>query len=253
MDEPRPDSKPCPPQQCAVLVPVAERIEPACEAALRELERRGYRVWRVYGLLQIDLARCQMASDALAAGCQETLWIDADTGFHPDAVEQLRAHAEPIICGIYPKKGKRELAIHALPGTAEILFGKRGGLIEVQYAPTGFLLVRRTVYERIRQQLALPVCSAGTGRPLVPYYAPLVRPDGDGWWYLADDFAFCERARQCGFRIMADTTIRLWHLGKYDYGWEEAGSAIRRYSSYRYRLVDAQPSDAQPSESPPAE
>src|SRR5262249_36732210 len=108
---------PCPPQACAILVPVAERIEPACEMSLRELERRGYPVWRVQGYKQIDLARCQMVSDALAAGCQETLFIDADTGFHPDAVEQLRSHDLPIVCGIYPKKAKRELAIHAYPGT----------------------------------------------------------------------------------------------------------------------------------------
>ena len=58
--------------------------------------------------------------------CEETLWIDADTGFHPDAIERLRSHDLPIVCGIYPKKAKRELAIHALPGTKEIVFGSGG-------------------------------------------------------------------------------------------------------------------------------
>lgn len=226
------------PQRCAILVPVAERIEPACEAALRELERRGYRVWRVWGYRQIDLGRCQMASDALAAGCDETFWIDADTGFHPDAVEQLRAHRLPIVCGIYPKKSKRELAIHVLPGTRELVFGEKGGLVEILYAATGFLLVRREVYDTMRHRLELPVCQADTGRPLVPYYAPLIRPDGDGWWYLADDFAFCHRARQCGYRIMADTSIRLWHLGSRVYSWEEAGGETRRYSTYHFHLID---------------
>jgi sulfotransferase family protein len=231
---------PRPPQLCAVLVPVAEKIEPACEAALRELERRGYRVWRVHGYKQIDLGRCQMASDALAAGCQEALWIDADTGFHPDMVERLRAHDLPIVCGIYPKKSKRELAIHVLPGTKEIQFGTGGGLIELLYAPTGFLLVRREVYDKLREQLQLPECLADTGRTLVPYYAPLIRPDGDGWWYLADDFAFCERARQCGYKIMADTTIRLLHIGSYAFGWEDAGRQVPRFSSYLFHLTDQQ-------------
>jgi len=227
---------PCPPKLCTVLVPVADRIEPACEAALRQLERRGYTVVRAYGYRQIDLARNQMATDALAAGCQETLWIDADTGFDADAVEQLRAHREPIICGIYPKKGKRELAIHVLPGTKEIVFGAGGGLIEILYAATGFLLVRREVYEKMERQLQLPRCQADTGRTLVPYFAPLVRPDGDGCWYLADDFAFSERARQCGYRVMADSRLRLWHLGSYAHSWEDAGRGTTRFGTYRFHL-----------------
>jgi hypothetical protein len=179
-----------------------------------------------------------MASDALAAGCHETLWIDADTAFHPDMVDRLRSHELPIVSGIYPKKSKRELAIHALPGTKEIVFGKAGGLIEILYAPTGFLLVRRAVYDKLREQLELPHCFADTGRTLVPYYAPLIRPDGDGWWYLADDFAFCERARLCGFKIMADTTVRLLHIGSYAYGWEDAGRKINRFANFKYRLTD---------------
>jgi hypothetical protein len=233
----------CAPEKCAILVPVAERIEPDCEKALRELERRGYRVSRVSGYRQIDLARNQMASDALAAGCEETLWIDADTGFHPDAIEQLRAHDLPIVCGIYPKKNKRELAIHALPGTTEIVFGKGGSLIEVLYGPTGFLRVRRDVYETLRRQLALPECLTDTDRTLVPYFAPLIRPDGDAQWYLADDFAFCERARQCGYKIMADTTIRLWHIGTGQFGWEDAGADIPRYGTYRFQLTGATESE----------
>lgn len=231
-------TSPVPRERCAILVPVADRIEAACDRSLRELESRGYRVTRSYGYKQIDLGRSQMASDALAAGYEETLWIDADTAFHPDMVERLRSHGEPVVCGIYPKKNKRELAIHAMPGTEYIQFGVGGGLLEIMYAPTGFLLVRREVYEKIRTDLELPLCWADTGRTLHPYYAPLTRPDGDGHWYLAEDFAFCERARQCGFKIMADTTIRLLHIGNYDYGWEDAGRDAPRFAKYKFRLTD---------------
>jgi hypothetical protein len=215
-------------------------LEPACDRSLRELETRGYRVLRVHGFKQIDLARSQMASDALASGCEETLWIDADTAFHPDTVERLRSHDVPIVCGIYPKKSKRELAIHALPGTEHIQFGVGGGLIEIMYAPTGFLLIRRSVYEKIRTQFELPLCWADTGKTLVPYFAPLIRPDGDGWWYLAEDFAFCERARQCGYKIMADSSIRLLHIGVYEHGWEDAGREIPRFAKYNFRLIEHQ-------------
>lgn len=228
---------PCPPSKCAVLVPVAQFIEPACEAALQELERRGYVVRRIRGYADIALGRSQMASDALADGFEETMWIDADTGFRAADVDRLRSHPHEIIGGIYPKKGKRELAIHVLPGTERIVFGPKGGLVEVKYAATGFLLVRRAVYDAIREQHALPMCRAETGRTLVPYFTPLVHPDSDGWWYLAEDFAFCERARQCGFTIWTDSTIRLWHIGTYAFGWEDAGGGAKRYRGYEFRLI----------------
>ncbi|MCY2995649.1 MAG: hypothetical protein NTY19_48555 [Planctomycetota bacterium] len=225
--------------KCVVLVPVSGHIEPTCEEALRELERRGYPVRRVRGFAAIDQGRCQIVSDALADGFEETMWIDADVGFSADAVDRLRSHGEPLACGIYPKKGQRALAVHVLPGTPHIVFGKEGGLIEVQYAANGFLLVRREVYAEMQRQLELPVCNQRFGgRPLVPYFIPMVRPDGSGHWYLAEDYAFCERARQCGFRIMADTTIRLQHFGGYGYSWEDAGNDPKRFATFHYHLTE---------------
>ena len=54
--------------------------------------------------------------------------------------------------------------------------------------------------------------------------------------YLADDWAFCDRARRCGDRIMADTTIRVWHLGTYAYGWEDAGIEPPRFRTFDLSL-----------------
>ena len=102
------------------------------------------------------------------------------------------------------------------------------------YGGTGFMHVRREVYETIQRQLALPVCNTKFARPLVPYFQPMVREFEGGHWYLADDFSFCERARQCGYKIMADASIRLWHLGEHAYGWEDAGLPWPRYESFKF-------------------
>ena len=93
---PRPQSKPTSKHpldrgKCAVLVPFSGFIHPGCERALQELERRGYPVRRVGGYAAIDQGRNQMATDALIDGFDETMWIDSDVEFHPDAVDQLRA------------------------------------------------------------------------------------------------------------------------------------------------------------------
>jgi Polysaccharide pyruvyl transferase len=224
------------PARCVVLVPFQGRIFSRCQAGLVELEKRGYVVRRIEGYSAIDQARNQLSSDALRDGFAETLWIDSDVAFDPNDVDKLRRHGLPIACGIYPKKGLRELAMHVLPGTERFQFGVKGGLNEILYAGAGFLHIRREAYDTITRSLSLPVCNQHTPRPLWPFFQPLVRSWKGGSWYLAEDYAFCHRARQSGLPIVADTTIRLWHIGDYGYSWEDAGIDRQRFSDFDYRF-----------------
>ncbi len=187
---------------CVILVPANGPLEPACESALRQLERAGYPVWRTQGFAAIDQGRCQMATDAISQGFRELMWIDSDMDFDPVAVDQLRSHDLPIVSGIYAKKGVRALASSLYPGTNPITFGDGGGLLEVRYAAAGFLLTRSEVYLQIRRQLALPTCNQLFGKPLVPYFMPMIVEDENSApgarenRYLAEDFAFSHRAQR---------------------------------------------------------
>jgi hypothetical protein len=230
-----------PTSRCVILVPVGGTIDSGCEDALRELERRGYPVWRAQGYAAIDAARNQMANDALAQGFDELMWIDADIVFDPDDVDELRQHDLPLVCGLYPKKSCRQFACAFLPETRQLLFGTRGDLIELLYCGFGFVLTRRVLYETMQRQLELPVCNQRFGAPLVPYFTPLIAGEGEQAWSLSEDYSFCERARRCGFRVMADTTIRLWHVGPYRFGWEDAGRDVERYTDYTFHITEAVP------------
>jgi hypothetical protein len=191
----------------------------------------------VYGYSQIDLARNAIATAALRDGFDETFWIDSDIEFAPEDVFKIRQHNLPICCGIYPKKGRRELACHVMPGASDIHFGPaKGGLTEILYAGAGFLHVRRSVYSTIERILELPTCNAQFGAPSVPYFQPAIKSTPAGQWYLGEDYAFCERARHCGYKILADTCVRLRHIGKYAYSWEDVGSDLARYPSYQVKL-----------------
>lgn len=138
------------PSQCVVLVPVGGAIDPGCDDGLYELERRGYQVWRVRGYAAIDAARNQMASDALAQGFHELMWIDVDIAFDPDDVDKLRRHDLPLVCGIYAKKSRRQFACSFLPETRQVAFGPSGGLVEILYCGFGFVLTRRSLYETMQ-------------------------------------------------------------------------------------------------------
>ncbi|WP_235746516.1 hypothetical protein [Nocardia coffeae] len=224
------------PARCVILVPVGDSIEPDCARGLFELEQQGYPVWRLYGASGIDQVRSQMATDALAAGFEELMWIDADMSFPVEAVMQLRTLDLPISCAVYTKKGQRELVVHLEPGTQRLTFGEGGGLAEIKYGATGFLHTRREIYDEIQQHEQLPTCNKHFGRPVVPYFLPMAVPVGEDFWYLGEDFAFCERARRCGYAIMADTRIRLGHIGRRTYGWEDAGSSQERFASFTFNF-----------------
>jgi hypothetical protein len=208
---------------CIVLVPVGGMIEPGCEMALGELERRGYTVRRAFGYSAIDFGRSVLATEALAEGFKELMWIDSDINFHPDSVDKLRQQNLPIVCGIYPKKTGESFACDFLRTTEayKVEFGPNGGLCEINYAGFGFVMTRRQVYETIANQWKLPECNRRFGKPVVPYFLPMLVPDEKEFWYLSEDYAFCERAKRCGYKIMADSSIMLHHVGNYGFSWQD--------------------------------
>ena len=224
-------------RRCVVIVPIGSHIERECEAGLAELEKRGMTIWRRPVHAAIDLGRSQLASEALREGFDETMWIDSDVGFKADDIDRLRAHDHSIVCGIYPKRSLPELACHAKPGTTEIMFGDMGGVIELLYMGMGFSLIRREAFEAVEKSEALPTCETATGATFVPYFLPMVIDRENGkHWYLAEDFAFSERARRAGHPVFADTRIRLHHVGRYGYTWEDAMGDRQRYENVKLRL-----------------
>jgi hypothetical protein len=223
-------------RRLVVIVPVAQHIEPECERGLAALERRGVTVRRTGCHVAIDCGRSIMASQAIADGFDDLMWIDADVGFDEGHVEALRAHDEPFVCAIYPKRGLPELACCVVPGTPELVFGEQGGLVEILYAGMGFCLIRREVFDDVRTKEKLALCGKRQDTPFHPYFLPMIVPDGDGHWYLAEDYAFCERVRRAGHTILADTRLRLSHVGRYAYSWEDAMGERPRYANVKMLL-----------------
>jgi predicted O-methyltransferase YrrM len=232
----------CPPPartQAVVLVPHMNGIEWECDQALQKLEQAGVRVVRRPGCSAIDVARNEMLSDALHDGAEAMLFIDSDVGFDPADALRLLARPEPVVTGVYAKKGRREFASEFAGGTKEVLFGPDvPGPYPLRYAATGFLRVRAGVLRRMIADLRLPLCNTHWGRGVWPFFMPLIVPHGLGKvHYLGEDWSFSYRLAQLGVTPLADTSIRLWHWGRYGYSWEDAGSNVNRYRTYSYQLA----------------
>lgn len=213
-------------------------IEPECEESLRTLASHGYPIIVMKGSSQIDLARSCLASQSLQEQYTETLWVDADIQFKPEDVERLRSHNLPITAGLYPQKGNGEFAGKHMDETKKAKFGIGGGLLEMRYVGMGFTHVRSEVYWKIKQHFQMPDCGGGynPGKTFTPFFITSIAPDGaGGMCYLSEDYSFCHRVRECGFKIMADTTIRLGHAGRKVYTWDDV-VAQKNYDSVEVEI-----------------
>ncbi len=213
---------------CVVLVASGRVYDTGVEDALAELSRRGYPVWRLRNSDPAPDARDRLTAEALDAGFDEFLLVHPAVLFDPADVERLRARDLPLVCGLYPLVAARALACEFLPDTTEVRLGRGGGPTEVAACALGFALVRRTVFDALRP--TLPPTPDG----LVPYFAA-AEPFAPGP-VPAPDAAFCARVRACGFRVVADTSIRLWHVGPHRYGWEDTTGDRPRTDTFTLRL-----------------
>lgn len=225
-------------QKGVVLVPHLHGIDWECEQALRCLEDGGVKIVRRGGSSAIDAARNELASNALHEGFESILFIDSDIGFDASDAFRLLARPEPVLCGIYAKKGVRGFASNFAEDVDDVLFGPDAqGPYPVDYAATGFLRIKTDVLRRMIAALELPLCNTKWGQGLWPFFMPMVVPhDGDKLHYLGEDWSFSHRLRQIGVTPMADTSIRLAHWGRYGYGWEDTSADVKRFRSFRYHF-----------------
>ena len=221
-----------------VLVPHLNGIEWECEQSLGKLEHEGVRVVRSAGSSQIDVVRNKLASESLHEGAESILFIDADLGFDPLDALRLLARPEPVVSGVYAKKGRREFASVFADGVTEVVFGANAfGLYPLKYAATGFLRIKASVLQRMIDELGLPLCNTQWGQGEWPFFRPEVVPQGDGrHHYLGEDWAFSHRLAAIGVTPLADTSIRHWHFGRYGFGREDAGAETRRFATYTHHF-----------------
>lgn len=218
-----------------VLVPYHQQIDKECYDSLINVARTGVVTRYKSGCSAIDIARCEMSSTALQEGFESVLFIDSDIEFNPDDVVKIFDRPEPVLSGVYAKKGMntREIATVFPPGTKKVLFGKQGGTYEVQFAAAGFLRIHASAFIQIIERLRLPACNTHWGQKIYPFFMPMLLDQGQGHvHYLTEDLAFSHRCRLAGITPLADTTIRLFHWGRYGYAWEDAGSSLERFQSY---------------------
>jgi hypothetical protein len=144
------------------------------------------------------------------------MFVDADVGFDAESIYKLIAHDKDVVGGIYPKKTFEPDYVFNPTTDAK----RDGNLIEVEDIGTGFLLIKRSVFETMMNKF--PKLKYKNGLNIDNDSEPFMYALFDTWIdpegnYLSEDYTFCERWRGLGGKIYADTSIKLTHTGYYPF------------------------------------
>ena len=138
------------------------------------------------------------------------IFIDADVGFSLPGITALMRCPEDIVAGLYRVKTDR-VQYPGLMWNPVIVNDRDPALVKMQYMPTGFMRIKRKVFERMREKYPEDYYYAGAldGKPQHEFF-PCGRTDHQ---FHGEDIAFSMRAIECGFDIWAIQDIELDHTG----------------------------------------
>lgn len=199
------------------------------------------------GESHVNRARNRGAKMFLDTDCTHFLFIDSDIGFKSAQIDALLARDLDVIGGLYPKKelGEPQWVVNLIEGNN---MPDSTGLIEVRFAGTGFLLVARSVFEKMieankvrreKNEHLISLVGKFSEEEDRAYLKTLCEHDDieyqddsaaqmgtmwnffhagnrDGRWY-SEDWHFCFKWRELGGKIYADTRVQLCHTGNIDY------------------------------------
>lgn len=151
----------------------------------------------------VYLAREKIAQYAIDREYDYVLFLDSDMTPPADALTRLLEHDKGIVCGAYYTRKAPHMPCFFKKVDAEAcecMTEYPRGLVEVEAAGTGFMLIKTDVFKAIYE----------TGGSC---FFPIMG--------LGEDIAFCLRARERGYSIFVDTTLQIGHIGTAVYG-EEA-------------------------------
>jgi len=192
---------------------------------------------------------CLLASFLADNEATHLMFIDADISFHPKSIMRLLSFDEDVVGGPYPMKtinwdavkeailenpdisqeelvntiAKYVINIHSGEVDPSTTGKVTDGFVKVANVGTGFLLMKRSVFDVMRSKLP-----EEKYRNDIPAF--FNKPEGDQMWtffdtwchpktkrYLSEDYAFCQKWIELGGTVWADLMCPLNHRGNFNF------------------------------------
>lgn len=191
----------------------------------------------------ITRARNSMSYDFLKSDATHLMFIDADIAFSPQDIPRMVDADKDIICGIYPKKeinwvevfnavknnvAPEHLQFHTGAFVLNLANGeksKSGNInepIEIANGGTGFMLIKRKVFEDLADKVPSytndmyhAVDTVREVKVIKEFFATSI--DEESNRLLSEDYHFCKISRQAGFTVWCAPWANFSHTGSYNF------------------------------------
>lgn len=154
----------------------------------------------------IQRGRQNLVNRALRHKATHLLFLDSDMTFPRETALRLLRHNLDIIATAYSTRKEEGQTTTAMQQWGRRLAIRPGdGLVEADYVGFSGIMVRAEVFRRME-------------KPYFPVtYLETSSRAGDIW--VGEDYGFCDKARELGYRILVDAELsyRIGHLGQKDY------------------------------------
>lgn len=159
----------------------------------------------------VHRARMEMTREFLNTSHTHLMWLDADIEFTSDDVAKLwNMQADISVAAYCMKRPDKPLSAWKDGKLVKIEECPKEP-VEVDYAGTGFMMIDRKVIETLTEKHGTYLGQHG------PSPAIFMTPIHNGG-LESEDYHFCRIARESGFKVIMDPSIRLKHWGQFAYG-----------------------------------
>lgn len=188
-----------------IAIPCMDQVPALFAQSLARLQKPEGSVMAMKTGSLIYAARNDLATQSIKMDMDYVFWMDSDMVFPADALVRMKATLEAkdldILTGLYFRR---------VPPYSPVLFDKLD--IEQEHGSCDF-----SEFDRIPEDL-FEVGGCGFGCVLMrtevffdvqSKHGNMFAPIGNN----GEDVAFCWRARDCGFKIYCDPSVRCGHVG----------------------------------------
>jgi hypothetical protein len=177
------------------------------------------------------------------------MFIDADIGWEPWHLLVMLNRDVDVIGGLYPMKSLPvKWCVNGFEGAEE----GPDGLQEVTKTGTGFLLMKRHVFDKLNAHPAVKPFNSDIGLPpelnvyMKTYFDTAVRENR----YYSEDWTFCENWRDIGGKVWVDKRVLLKHTGTYVFDFAAQDQLYRDLHALALSNQSAQQAAAVPAATP---